>query len=119
MTVLAWAAMNDDKHPLAWGRRNDRGLLVLVSLAESPKHGYALLKDIEDFADVRLSPGTLYSAIARLEEAGLVEPEPVGASERRRPYRLTMAGRAALSAELEAAAALSRMGLRRLQVASA
>jgi len=89
---------------------------VLVSLAGSPKHGYALLKDIEDFAGVSLSPGTLYSAIARLEEAGLVEL--VGASDRRRPYRLTMAGRAALTAELESAAALSRMGLRRLQVAS-
>lgn len=90
---------------------------MLVSLAEGPKHGYALLKDIEAFADVRLSPGTLYAAIARLEEAGLVEP--VGGSERRRPYRLTLAGRTALSAELESAAALSRMGLRRLRAASA
>jgi DNA-binding PadR family transcriptional regulator len=114
MIVLAWAAMNEDSHPVSWGPRNDRGLLVLVSLADSPKHGYALLKDIEDFAGVSLSPGTLYSAIARLEDAGLVEP--VGASERRRPYRLTMAGRTALSAELKSAAALSRMGLRRLQV---
>ena len=117
MTVLALAAMDEGKHSASWGRRNDRGLLVLVSLADSPKHGYALLKDIEDFAGVSLSPGTLYSAIARLEDAGLVEP--VGVSERRRPYRLTMAGRAALSAELEAAAELSRMGLRRLQVATA
>ena len=117
MIVLTWAVMNEDKPPVSWGRRNDRGLLVLISLADSPKHGYALLKDIEEFADVSLSPGTLYAAIARLEDAGLVEP--VGASERRRPYRLTMAGRAALSAELESAAALSRMGLRRLRVASA
>ncbi len=102
---------------MPWGRRNDRGLLVLVSLAEGPKHGYALLKDIEDFAGVSLSPGTLYAAIARLEAIGLVEP--VGADERRRPYRLTVAGRAALSAELESTAALSRMGLQRLRVASA
>jgi DNA-binding PadR family transcriptional regulator len=90
---------------------------VLVSLAEGPKHGYALLKDIEDFAGVRLSPGTLYAAIARLEDAGLVEP--LGDSGRRRPYRLTLAGRTALSAELESAAALSQMGLRRLRVVSA
>jgi len=109
--------MNEGRDSVPRGRHNDRGLLVLVSLADSPKHGYALLKDIEDFAGVSLSPGTLYAAIARLEDAGLVEP--VGASERRRPYRLTMAGRAALAAELEAAAALSKMGLRRLQVASA
>ena len=108
--------MNEDTSPVSW-RRNDRGLLVLVSLADSPKHGYALLKDIEGFAGASLSPGTLYSAIARLEDAGLVEP--VGALGRRRPYRLTMAGRAALSAELESAAELSRMGLRRLLAASA
>ncbi|MBO0830921.1 MAG: helix-turn-helix transcriptional regulator [Actinobacteria bacterium] len=105
--------MNEDRHRVTRGRHSDRGLLVLVSLADSPKHGYALLKDIEDFAGVSLSPGTLYSAIARLEDAGLVEP--VGSSERRRPYRLTKTGRAALSAELESAAALSRMGLQRLQ----
>lgn len=99
------------------GRSSDRGLLVLVSLADGAKHGYALLKDIETFAGVRLSPGTLYAAIARLEDAGLVES--VGSAERRRPYRLTSAGRRALSAELEAAAAVSRVGLRRLREASA
>ncbi len=102
---------------MSWGRRDDRGLLVLVSLADGPKHGYALLKDIEGFAGVSLSPGTLYAAIARLEDAGLVEP--VGACERRQPYRLTAAGRTVLAAELESAAALSRMGLRRLRGVSA
>lgn len=117
LIVLVSAVMNEDRHSVSWGRRNDRGLLVLVSLADSPKHGYALLKDIEQFAGVSLSPGTLYSAIARLEDAGLVEA--MGAAERRRPYRLTMTGRAALSAELESAAALSRMGLRRLRAATA
>jgi DNA-binding PadR family transcriptional regulator len=109
--------MKNESHVGSWGRRNDRGLLVLVSLADSPKHGYALLKDIEDFAGVSLSPGTLYAAIARLEDAGLVEP--MGGSQRRRPYRLTATGRTALSAELESAAALSRMGLRRLRAATA
>lgn len=99
------------------GRSSDRGLLVLVSLADGAKHGYALLKDIEAFAGVRLSPGTLYAALARLEDAGLVES--TGSVERRRPYRLTAAGRQALSAELEAAAAVSRVGLRRLRGAPA
>ena len=99
------------------GRSSDRGLLVLVSLADGAKHGYALLKDIEAFAGVRLSPGTLYAAIARLEDAGLVEP--VGSAERRRPYRLTSVGRQVLSAELEAVAAVSRVGLGRLRDAPA
>jgi DNA-binding PadR family transcriptional regulator len=98
------------------GRGSDRGFLVLVSLAGGAKHGYALLKDIESFADVRLSPGTLYAAIARLEDAGLVES--VGAAERRRPYRLTSAGRRVLAAELEATAAVSRVGLARLREAA-
>jgi DNA-binding PadR family transcriptional regulator len=99
------------------GRSSDRGLLVLVSLADGAKHGYALLKDIEAFAGVRLSPGTLYAAIARLEDAGLVES--VESAERRRPYRLTSAGRRVLSAELEAVAAVSRVGLVRLREATA
>jgi len=99
------------------GRGADRGLLVLISLADGAKHGYALLKDIEDFAGASLSPGTLYAAIARLEDAGLVEA--TGAVERRRPYRLTAAGRQALAAELEAAAAVSRVGLGRLHGATA
>lgn len=86
---------------------------MLVSLADGAKHGYALLKDIEDFAGMRLSPGTLYAAIARLEAAGLVES--VGSAERRRPYRLTALGRRVLAEELEAAAAVSRLGLGRLQ----
>jgi DNA-binding PadR family transcriptional regulator len=89
----------------------------MVSLAEGPKHGYALLKDIEGFAGVSLSPGTLYAAIARLEDAGLVEP--VATSDRRRPYRLTGAGRLALADELESTASLTRLGLGRLKGAIA
>src|SRR4029077_14101477 len=48
-------------------------LLILVSLADGPKHGHALAKDIEDFAGVRLGPGALYGAITRLAERGLIE----------------------------------------------
>ncbi len=82
----------------AAGRSNDPPLLILTSLAEGEKHGYALLQDIEQFAGVRLGPGTLYGAISRLEERGLIEA--VEGSGRRRPYRLSAAGADALRSAL-------------------
>ena len=60
--------------PSGLRRPNDPPLLILVSLADGPKHGHALAKDIENFADVRLGPGALYGAITRLVERGLIEP---------------------------------------------
>jgi DNA-binding PadR family transcriptional regulator len=83
---------------------NDPPLLILTSLAEGPKHGHALAKDIEGFAGVALGPGALYGAITRLEERGLIEPLP--SSDRRRPYRITPAGTSALT---EAMADLRRL----------
>ncbi len=80
-------------------RSNEPTVLILTSLASGPKHGHALALDIEDFAGVRLGPGTLYGAITRLEEQGLIEALP--ADERRRPYRITTAGRAALVSTIE------------------
>lgn len=73
-----------------FGRFSDPSFFVLTSLAGGPKHGYALTKDIEAFAGVRLGPGTLYGALARLEERGLIESLP--AEDRRHPYRITAAG---------------------------
>ncbi|WP_222853408.1 PadR family transcriptional regulator [Fodinicola acaciae] len=96
---------------------SDRGILILTSLAEAPKHGYALIKDIEDFAGVRLGPGTLYGALAKLEAAGLVEPLPAG--ERRRPYRITAAGQEQLRERLTEAARIAEVGLRRIAAAGA
>lgn len=81
------------------GRSNDPPILILTSLADGEKHGYALLQDIEEFAGVRLGPGTLYGAISRLEERGLIEA--VGSSGRRRPYRLSANGAQALGAALD------------------
>ena len=52
------------------GRYAGPATLVLSSLADGPKHGYALIKDIEEFAGVVLGPGTLYGALARLEDQG-------------------------------------------------
>ena len=77
---------------------NDPTLLILTSLSAGPKHGHALTKDIEEFAGVRLGPGTLYGAITRLEGRGLIEP--LAAEDRRRPYRITAAGADTLAGAL-------------------
>ena len=81
-------------------------------MAAGPKHGYALAKDIEAFADVILGPGTLYGAITRLEERGLIEP--LDEDDRRRPYRLTVAGRAELAKTVQQMDAVAKVGARRL-----
>jgi DNA-binding PadR family transcriptional regulator len=91
---------------------NDPQLLVLVSLASGPKHGHAIMLDIERIAGTRLGPGTLYGAISRLETAGQIEPMP--AAGRRRPYRLTGTGRGALAARLRALRATVEAGLARI-----
>jgi DNA-binding PadR family transcriptional regulator len=96
-------------------RSTDPGLLVLASLADGPKHGYAITRDVEQVADVRLGPGTLYGALARLEGKGLIESLP--AEDRRRPYRLTGAGRTALADQLHVLERVARTGLDRLRVA--
>jgi DNA-binding PadR family transcriptional regulator len=98
------------------GRSNEPPVLILTSLADGPKHGYALTKDIEQFAGVSLGPGTLYGAIARLEERGLIEPEAVGSDERRRPYRITGAGRVALEEAVRDMRALADEGATRLGI---
>jgi DNA-binding PadR family transcriptional regulator len=88
-------------------------VLILTSLAEGPKHGYVLIKDIEAFAGVRLGPGTLYGCLGSLEDAGLIEALP--AVERRLPYRITSAGAEILRARLEETATIARTGLTRLK----
>jgi DNA-binding PadR family transcriptional regulator len=95
-------------------RSNDPGLLVLTSLAGGPKHGYAITVDVGELSGVRLGPGTLYGALSRLEDRGLIEALP--SEDRRRPYRLTAQGRAALEAELRTLATVTRRGLERLRV---
>jgi DNA-binding PadR family transcriptional regulator len=94
------------------GRYSGPATLILSSLAEGTKHGYALTKDIEAFADVRLAPGTLYEALGRLEKQGFIEA--VESEDRRRPYRLTAAGATALRAHLDAQRRVADLGLRRL-----
>jgi len=93
-------------------RANEPAVLILTSLASGTKHGYALAKDIEGFAGVSLGPGTLYGAIARLEERGLIEPTE--GDERRRPYRITSAGRSALATAVREMRTLADEGAERL-----
>jgi DNA-binding PadR family transcriptional regulator len=93
---------------------SQRGVLVLTSLAGGPKHGYALIKDIEQFARVTLGPGTLYGALARLEDAGLIRALP--AEKRRHPYEITAAGTAALTEQLKRDDMIARVGLARIGV---
>ncbi len=99
------------------GRFTEPSLLVLSSLAGGAKHGYAITQDVQEMAGVELGPGTLYGALARLEERGLIEPLP--AEARRRPYRLTAVGAAALERRLSALERVAGIGLRRLQGAPA
>jgi DNA-binding PadR family transcriptional regulator len=93
-------------------RNNEPSVLILTSLASGDKHGYALTKDIESFAGVTLGPGTLYGAIARLEERGLIAPTP--SEDRRQPYRITASGQAALTTALQQMRRLADEGAVRL-----
>jgi DNA-binding PadR family transcriptional regulator len=94
------------------GRFSDPSLLVMSSLADGPKHGYAMTKDIQRFAGVLLGPGTLYGALARLQHQGLIEALP--ADDRRRPYRLSDRGAKLLAVQLETLQQVATTGLRRL-----
>jgi DNA-binding PadR family transcriptional regulator len=109
-------ARRDDAVDLEeFGRFSEPALLILVSLAEGPKHGYAITEDIVDFADVRFGPGSLYGAIARLESRGLIEP--LKSEDRRNPYRLTTLGEKVLRARLASMQAVTRIGQKRLATA--
>jgi DNA-binding PadR family transcriptional regulator len=97
---------------VTFGRYAGPATLILSSLADGPKHGYALTKDIEQFAGVRLAPGTLYEALSRLEGQGLIEA--LASDDRRRPYQLTAAGAQALRAHLAEQRHVADVGLSRL-----
>jgi len=71
-----------------------------------------MTQDIASVSGQKLGPGTLYGAIARLEERKWIEPLP--ADDRRRPYRLTAAGQKVLRARLESLRAVARIGHARL-----
>jgi DNA-binding PadR family transcriptional regulator len=92
-------------------------LLVLLSLAEQPRHGYAILQDVERISGgrVRLSTGTLYGALTRLLEEEWIERfVEEEASRDRRAYRLTSKGRHNLQMEVERMRHLTKLAALRL-----
>ena len=81
---------------------------ILLALADGEQHGYSIMREVERRSDgaVVLHPGTLYRALARLLESGLIEelderPDPAHDDQRRRYYQLTHAGIAVARAEAE------------------
>lgn len=93
-------------------RAGDASVLILTSLADGSKHGYALIQDIKGFAGLQLGPGTLYGALDRLERMRLIEALP--AEDRRQPYRITAAGVVALRAHLDSLERVTSVGRLRL-----
>jgi len=92
-------------------------LLVLVSLAEQPRHGYSILKDVESLSRGRvlLSTGTLYGALQRLLGDGWIERiEEDDGPRDRRTYRLTSRGRRNLQMEVERMRHLTKVAALRI-----
>lgn len=94
---------------------SDPVLHILLALAEEPRHGYGIILRVEEWSEGRLvlKTGTLYTALRRLADAGLIEEAapPAGEDQRRNYYRLTPAGRETLreeTARVQALAALTR-----------
>lgn len=94
-------------------RFGEPGVLVLLSLCDGPKHGYGITEDIRQQAGITLGPGTLYGSLTKLAERGLIQP--VESEDRRRPYEITQAGRAALQAQLATWSRIVETGKARLQ----
>src|SRR3970282_58538 len=91
-----------------FGRFAEPTLYILVSLSDGPKHGYAIMNDVEALTGDPLAPGTLYGALTRLERRGMIEAlEP---EDRRRPYKLTALGATTLRTQLGGLAGLPRLG---------
>ena len=96
---------------------SDPALLILGSLASGPKHGYAIVQDTEQSTGITLGPGTLYGALARLEERGHVRA--LVGDERRRPYEITASGSLVLRERLEAMRTFATRGLAHLSAVRA
>lgn len=96
---------------------------ILLALAARDRHGYAIRRAVQEQSDgaVKLGPGTLYAAIRRLEDSGMIEESPWRPDadlddDRRRYYRLTSLGRAAVEGETERLRATVKVALRQLSL---
>lgn len=87
-------------------------LLILISLAEENRHGYAIMEDIEKNYDIKLGPGTLYGAISRLEKAGYISA--LESQDRKKPYKLTEEGQVFLTNQIKEIQKVTTLGLKRL-----
>ena len=97
------------------GPASDPELLILSSLASGPKHGYAIMSDVETFAGIKLGPETLYTAITRLVKKLIA---PLSSAGRQRPYRLTAKGATDLRGQLlDDMRRVATIGLTRLRPA--
>lgn len=94
------------------GHFSDASFLILSSLAAGPKHGYAMMEDIFQFSGTQLEPGTLYGAITRLEKQGWIKA--LATEERRRPYRMTIAGVTAFRRQVATLEQVAAAGKKRL-----
>ena len=100
------------KQSVELGRFTDVAFLILLSLANGPKHGYVIIEDIKAFSGVQFEPGTLYGALLRLENKGWIEA--LEAQERRHPYRITPTGQEAFSHQFNTLEQLVNVGKQRL-----
>ena len=87
-------------------------LLILISLADEPKHGYAIMQDVRSMTGWEMRPGTLYGALGRMDRCGWIE-EVQTEDYRRRPYLLTASGRDELRRQLAILETLTREGGKR------
>lgn len=95
------------------GRFAEPSVYILVALSEGPRHGYAIMSDVEMISGRPMGAGTLYGALARLERRGLIQAlEP---QERRRPYKLTPFGARTLEGQLSRLRSFADKGLARLR----
>ncbi|MFC0015215.1 MULTISPECIES: PadR family transcriptional regulator [Allobacillus] len=96
-------------------RFSEPSLLILISLAEKKRHGYAIMDDIEKNYDIKLGPGTLYGAISRLEKAGYISV--LESQDRKKPYKLTEEGQIYLTEQIKEIQKVTSLGMKRLGLA--